>query len=198
MPFIIGAETRSADSLEPHRRVSSTLDTKEKDSPYTSSEPSDYRFLPSLRRPSDPPLGSIGEGNDTGAPVDSTPTHYRFSSPPHSPALPTPSAFVPMDGMTPPLSTTPRMPDVSHVPTPTGTPDSSSRANNTDLLRRPSVPPKNMSSSSAPAAPPSAETPKPKSQALEFPDGPVGVFPLSCPHPPASLTPPPPCYSFGS
>lgn len=171
MPFVIGTEVRSSDHLEPHRRVSSTLD-KNLNTPSTSSEPSDYRFLPSLaaggelRRPSDPALGSIGEGDHPE--IEMTPTHYRFSSPPHSPALHAPASFAPIDGMTPPLSSTPKLGDSSQT---------STIQDGADLLRRPSVPSRNenLSSSSAPPAlpPPPAPAPAAKSQALEFADGPV-------------------------
>lgn len=170
MPFVIGTKVRSSDHLEPHRRVSSTLD-KDLNTPSSSSEPSDYRFLPSLtsggepRQASDPTLSSIGEGNHPE--IEMTPTHYRFSSPPHSPALHGHASFTPIDGMTPPLSSTPRLGDSAETTAQGGA----------DLLRRPSVPSRNenLSSSSAPPAlpPPAAPVPAARSQALEFDDGPV-------------------------
>ena len=166
MPFGIGAEARMSDRAEPHRRVSSTLD-KEKDvsTPSTSSEPSDYRFMPSLgKRSSDPTLDSIGELTSADAPA-----HYRFSSPPSTPALRGPATFINLESpsQTPPLSSTPRLPQSDQSQQP--------EEGATDLLRRPSVPPKNLSSASAPPAlpPPAA---KPKSQALEFADGPLRVL----------------------
>lgn len=165
MPFEIGLEARMSDGGDRHRRRSSTTD-KDLCTPSTSSERSDYRFMPSLpKRSSDPTLDSIGEM----ATADAPPAHYRFASPPTTPALQTSATFISLDSpaATPPLSVTPRLGQSQQ--------QQQQQNEGADLLRRPSVPPKNLSSSSAPPAlPPPA--PKPKPPGLEFEDGPLRVL----------------------
>ena len=80
MPFGVGPQTRKTDNLEPHRRVNSMATEM--------STPSEYRFLPSLRRgQSDTPLDKIDEQGGTTAQIQLVPTNYRFASPAPTPVL---------------------------------------------------------------------------------------------------------------
>jgi hypothetical protein len=161
MPFPIGPDTRRTDHLEPHRRVSSTLDKEVTPLSSVGGESPDIRFVPSLaERPSDSTLDRIREG---GSGTEMAPTHYRFS-PPTTPAIQAPSAFIPLDATTP-----------SGALPPLSSPTAALPVTSSSLLLRPSVPP-TFSSPSAPSASnagPAPSAPPNRPQAVEFADGPV-------------------------
>jgi len=86
MPFAIGPQTRKTDHLEPHRRVSSTLDKKDSISAGSSAgDSADLKFVPTLAAV-DQSTSSARQGED-GSAIEMTqiPPQFRYISPPGSP-----------------------------------------------------------------------------------------------------------------
>lgn len=145
MPFGVGPQTRKTDNLEPHRRVNSMATEM--------STPSEYRFLPSLRRgQSDTPLDKIDEQGGTTAQIQLVPTNYRFASPAPTPVLSS-------DGQLPSL------------PSPLPSPALAILQGSGPFLR-----PDNVAHLSSSSAPPTSSTRSSAAQRLEFADGPLRVL----------------------